>query len=131
MGPKDMIGLTRFTDIETLTRSISFYLYLNRMQKIEEIRKQADLFYLHALYEFIDMITNRELSRVTWHAYLICRVKIFMRGPTRIVISFLILLRIKLGGCCCDLFTGYYKYSFVCPGPAQLPLNNTCGVDIY
>ena len=28
------------------------------MQKIEEIRMQADLFYLHVLYEFIDMITN-------------------------------------------------------------------------
>ena len=28
------------------------------MQKIEEIGIQADLFYLHALYEFIDMITN-------------------------------------------------------------------------
>jgi len=50
--------ITRFTDIETLTHSISFYLYLYRMQKIEEIRMQADLFYLHALYEFIDMITN-------------------------------------------------------------------------
>lgn len=28
------------------------------MQKIEEIRMQADLFYLHARYELIDMITN-------------------------------------------------------------------------
>ena len=50
--------ITRFTDVETLTHSISFYLYLYIMQKIEDTRMQADLFYIHALYESIDIITD-------------------------------------------------------------------------
>ena len=50
-----------FTDIETLAISICFYPRYGsgiECKKIEEIRMQADLFYLHARYDMIDMITN-------------------------------------------------------------------------
>ena len=45
------------------------------MQKIEEIGIQADLFYHHALYEFIDMITNTGVvdSHVAYLSDLPCQ----------------------------------------------------------
>ena len=105
-------------------------MHLYRMQKIEEIGIQADLFYLHALYEFIDMITNTEVvdSHVACLSYLPCQNLHATTNETRDLFS--VLLRIKVRGCCCDMLTGYYKYSFVCPDPAQFPFKNTCGVDI-